>query len=259
MEYGSGMPGDDHFEDHERISDEYSLEQIEKNLGLESQIPDEHYLEMRRFLAEFNIKNADQVTREEVELLWQQLGQSPSLIKDLAYISTDIKTTLNLSEYPLAVSMDDLLLYAQKLDNPWSLRSWIIEKEAIPNLTSIGFNRSQVVENAFGDSEGRIRAADATRFMGWVSGLPIMANLKIKMEEFKEQNEIEKLTLTHIAQVAMIEVIDNQERLKSMTPRYRENYPMEVEAREVHQDAIAAMQGIYNIFDRLLLGVPKQQ
>ena len=268
---------DDRFDEHERISDEDVWRQIEESLkaedSLEVDVPPQDISHIRAFLAKFNVLDADDVSDEDIERVWHQLAKDPSvnkdyphmpaIFKDYAYILADYRTGLYKTTLPLPPRWNDFTYYSGRLTEEgkerFSSRLWVAEKYAIPNLTDLGLRMEYVTHNVYGDEEGRIRAAEFTRFLGWLAGQRFMGRLPEKLEEFKEERDLSRVSLTHVAQVATLQVLDARDALRNQTSNYRKPYPMESRARDQFEENLAAMEGIYNLCDSILLGVKKQK
>lgn len=236
--------------DEDPISQEDVLSLIEANLGSEEQIEEESspeaLLEVWDFLKEFKIVGAEEMTTAEVELLWHQLGKDPSLVRDFVYIVMDVKTELNYSNYPLALSVNDLLAYAAPLDNPQTIRPHFIEKTG-ERMVQLGINRRGYVERALGGPHISPKNSEAIRFTGWLVGQPFLKNLNSKINEFQSKYEVETLKLTDLMAICTIEVYNQLNALKKLSDKYRNQYDLETEAKRRHEEVVTAMEGIYKM------------
>jgi hypothetical protein len=272
-----GNSDEDNFNEHERVSDADVWRQIEESLteedGVEVDVPPTDIKAIRAFLGKFNVVNGADATDEDIERVWHELARDPSInkdypymptiFKDYAYILSDYRTGIYRSTLPMPPRWNDFQYYSARLTQEgkerFSSRLWIAEKYAVPNLTALGLKKSYVIRNTYGDEEGRIRAAEFTRFLGWLAGQRFMAPLASKVGEFREEDYTQPLTLTNIAKLAVTHVLDVRDELRKSAPNYRNSYPMEQRARDQFEENLAAIEGIYNLCDTVLLGVPKKK
>jgi hypothetical protein len=276
---GSNIPEDGgDSDDFDRISEEDLLERIETNLDREIkseiEIPLREFESMRRFLECFNVIGAGEVTDEQLEDIWYRLtkdhtigpeyshmpGIYPGVLKDFAYLITDFNTKLNLSALPMSIKVDDFMRHASGIETrDFSPRLWMINDKAVPNLSALGMDKTEVFDNAVGDKEGLVRRSEVTRFLGWLVGQNFLKqDMPEKLNEFMKKNGFEKVTLTRIASVAIIGVIDKLEELENHKNVYQSGYPVQPAAVERYHDIVQAMSGIRQWAEVLILGEPAQ-
>lgn len=250
---------DDH--DHDRdyeipeedfISEENVLAGIRANFN-EIEMTKDTAAEIKNFLVNFGIKEAKFASDDEINILWQYLSKNPALIKDFTYLVTDVKTNMFYSEYPLAVHINDLVSYAQELDNPESIRPYLI-KSTLPTMKSLGVSRVDYVSYAYADSERPNKAAEAMRFLGWVASQPFMRYLPAAKNEFMKRHEDEeKFSVFDLAAVAMMEVAKHRDMVAGRAKRYKGRNEQEIQAKETHDDVVLAMNAIYRRLSELFL------
>lgn len=257
---GPERPGYDSFDDH--ASDEDVLKQIEDHIEPDNVMPNHDYDLIVGFLKRFNVQGSESTSVQEVEILWNHLNKNPSLIKDFSLMVSDIKTDLTLSQYPIPISISELMEYSQDIggnDREFSLRLWTVDNETIPNLSKFGFKEERIRRNALGELEGHVKAGEATRFLGWLVGQRFMGSVSHKFEEYLVVNNISRRKISHLGMVCTQEVVEHIDYLEKRARKYRERYSMEVDALPKYEDVILAMNGVYNLCADLLLGKPTQK
>lgn len=270
------MPRHDRYpgesDEPDRITDEDVSRLIDEVFqgeeDVEVEVPQKDILSIKNYLMKFNVIDAADAEDEDVELIWHHLSKDPSIgkdfpsvpsiFKDFSYSLVDFRTRLYRSHMPLPARWSDFNYYSRRLNQPgrerFSNRMWIIEKMAIPNLTSLGVPKDEVVRHAYGDEEGKIKAAEYTRFLGWLTSQSFMNKFPSRLAEYKADNEIRVPTLMNIGKLAIFEVQDARRTLREDAPLYEQSYPHEVRAIQQYQEMLAAMDGIYNLFESLILG-----
>jgi hypothetical protein len=252
-------PGQPEGFDEDPISEEDVLEAIREHLGedkeTEEEIRYEDNHEIRKFLETLNVIGAEEVTDSEIAILWHQLLRNPSLVKDFTYGIIDIKTHLNFSDYPLAVTIDDLLEHATALTNPMSIRPWLIEKTAAA-VESVGFDRRGYVERAFSESKNPKINPEATRFLGWLLSQRFLENINANKAEYLEKNDTEELKWPDIATLATMGVVRVLDDLRAMSKSYNSDTTVVMEAKVRYDEIISAMEGIYKTSVVLLMNRP---
>jgi hypothetical protein len=255
--HGPEVPGDDAFEEHERISDEDVLKQIEDYLEPQPEIPDEDALVIRSFLEKLNVKDIDQATNQEIEILWSHLGKNPSLISDYSYILMDVKTGLTLSEFPVPLYLSELIDYSEEIGaTSFSPRTWLVDNVVVPNLMKFQFREDQIKRNAYGELYGNARAGEATRYLGWLVGQRFMQGAEARFEDYAAEKDMHHPRVTHLAAFCSLEVLQALDNLQNRNKRYRK-IPMEVNARQKYEDVVLAMKGIHNLNMHLFRGSKK--
>jgi hypothetical protein len=259
--HGPEYPDDgDGFEDHERVSEEDVQSLIDAHLGpidhTERRIPTSDLLSIKEFLTDLKVRDVGLAEDKHFEYLWRRLQENPTFVQDFSYVVMDINTQFQLSKFPLPVSVSHLLRYAQDYDNSEGFRLWFINTNTAPNLSKLGFGEESVKTTALSDYENRRKAAEATRFLGWVVGQPCMEGLSHKIEDFKKRALLpeETFNLNHLARLVTLEVIDQIDVLRKMSKRI-EGQPLQEQGQPRLSDATDAMEGIRNLCDRFLLGV----
>lgn len=261
-------------DEHEHISEEDALDLIEDNLNQEVrakvEIPRHDLGMIREFLMRFNVEGVEKTTYDDLSDIWYRLtkdnslsggdshipGIYPPVLADFAYLLTDFRTKLEFSTLPMPIHISDFIKHASEIEGrKFSPRLWIIEKHAIPNLTALGMDRSEVVESAMSDQDGYIRKAAVTRFLGWLVGQAFLKeSLPEKLKEFTRKNSIDEVTLTNIGSVAFVGLLDALDDLEKRRNVYRRGYPVEPPTIKRYQDVVRAMQGIRQWSETLVLG-----
>lgn len=250
------------FDDPDRISEEDVRNLVDAHLGSidtpERKSPTRDLLSIKEFMTDLKVRDVGLARDEHFEYLWKRLQENPTFIQDFSYAIMDINTRFQLSRFPMPIGVTELLHYAQDYDNSQGLRLWFINTNTVPNLSKLGFNEESARNVAFSDYESRRKAAEATRFLGWVAGQPCMENLGYRIEEFKERalDPDEKINLNHLATVVTLEVIEQIDVLRKMS-RQVEGHTIQAQGKPRLSDALDAMQGIRKLCDKFLLGVEK--
>lgn len=251
--HGPPMPEDDS-EEHGLTGDEMSEEEIfsaiRENLGEdkfgEEDVSPEAILEVWDFLKDLQVVGAEDVATAEIETLLNHLNKDPSLVKDFVYTVMDIKTGLNHSQYPIAISIYDLLGYAGSLDNAYSIRPHFIQMTS-GHIKQLGLDRKEYVERAWGGPHISTKNSEAIRLLGFLVSMPFMSGLNSELDRHQRTNDVDTLTLMDLMYLCMVEVRNNLSSLKGQTSRYHDRYDLEVEAKVRHEEIITAMQGLHNI------------
>jgi hypothetical protein len=242
---------DDESPDFETPSEEDVLALIKENFAEDEKVTGEMsestFDEIKKFFEDLNIKGAEEITYQEVELLWHQLLKTTSLVKDYTYTIMDLKRALRYSIYPLAISTDELLEYTPALSNPETVRPHLIQKTS-GALQQLDLDRPVYVELAFQDDDGPKKTAEAIRFLGWLVNQPFLSDLPAAKDEFIEKYEPDQIVVTDLMSIAFMAVSKHLTLLEKRTPGYREEFSVESLAREqAHDEALTAIRGIYRM------------
>lgn len=274
---GPPMP-EDEFDDRDYISEEDVFEKIEESLKqeqkVEIQVPSGDLSSIKQFLYSYNVVGVEGATNEQLEDIWYRLTKDHSIgpeyshmpgiysgvLKDFAYLLTDFNTKLAISSLPMPVRIEDFVRHAKELESrKFSPRMWIIEHEAVPNLSNLGMDQFEVFNSADSDKEGTIRLAQVTRFLGWLVSQEFLKHeMPDRLSDFMKENKHDEVTLTSIGAAAFIGVMDKLKELEKRRGVYEHGYPVDHASVERYQDVVHAMKGIRRWADTLVLGEPQQ-
>ena len=238
-------------EDLEPISEEDVLRQVYEALGddepLSLEVSRGEAEEIKNFLVNFNIKDADAADIEDVDMIWRRLKGSPSLVKDFTYTLLTLKEALNHSTHPIALSFEELLQYASGLKNPDDVRPWLIAHTASA-VGRMGLDTYYYSDRALSESKNPKIRPDSTRFLGWVLSQGFLADLPTKKDDFIKKHRLERFTIRDLASLATINVGEELGRLDRQSLAYRSDRSMETDALEKsHQEIVIAVRGIYRM------------
>jgi hypothetical protein len=250
-------------DDLEHISDEDVLRQIRENFGEEEplaiEVSQDEAEEIKKFLIDFNVKEADGADIEDIDMLWRRFNGSPSLVKDFVYNLITLKEALNHSTHPLAVSIEEILHYAGPLKSPEDVRPWLIAHTA-PAIGRLGFDTFHYTDRALSESKNPRVRPDSIRFLGWVVSQGFLMDLPTKKKDFIRKHRLGSFTIPDLASLVTIEVGEELDRLDHQTTSYRQVHDMEREALEhSHTDVIIAMRGIKRMCGILFLSKPTEK
>lgn len=237
-------PGEARIDDQElrrRIRD-----RVNELINDDVEAPPEDLKKIRDFLATLRIRGAQDLSNQEIEVLWANVMRNPSLVEDFTFKLALRKTRNYYSEFPLLPNARDLLEFSDDLkSDPKALRPKVIS-DAADNLEVLGIDPDEATSiMTGGKGEG---AARAMRLLGWVAGFPIMRGATIAHRQHTEAMELDTMTMISLAE-AFIVMIDEQ--IKTVKGRvdkaYLPDFRMDRDALETHDEVLNALLGIQDL------------
>jgi hypothetical protein len=222
---------------------------------------------IRKFLTAANIQGASSSSRDEIETIWRYLDRYPPVVSDFVYHLIETKKSLNLSAYPLALSMEQLMEYCQGSslrtregdpieESEFSLRSTLINHYAFPGLIRIGYSKDVADRMVSGELFGKERLGQAARFLGWLASQEFMSDLPQKIGEYVEEEKIVRADMDHISVVTARLVAATLNDLRKRGSAYTHGTLMEEEASPHYESGVLAMEGLQRLCRGLLPGRP---
>ena len=239
----------------ERASDEEIRARIRERVNElerdELEISEKGHQEIRDFLTTMRIPGAKTAADQEIEILWTNLNQNPSLVKDFVLYLINRKTKNFYSEYPLLPDMKDVLEFADGLISPNRVRPRLI-KDTVTNMKALQIDPDRIQNAAMSQSK---ELAEGTRLLGWLAGMPFMRGAQAEIKKYMEENSLQELTIENLAHVFIIIVDQHINMLSERTSvEYMSKYNMDREALDfAHSEVVESMSGIQDLLFKIFI------
>jgi hypothetical protein len=232
-------------EDPPSIDDLSAL--IRESLGEEigdqaGEITNKEISEIYNFLENMHVSGVSEMTTEEAAIIWSSLLKNTSLVEDMTYTLMDRKAKLNYSEYPMGITLLDLINYSTSFSHPQNLRYWFVGNKAVKGLKNYGVNEDTAMDLSYFEIKGK-RMGSSMRFLGWLATQKYLSSTRSVLMKEQDKRHLE------VADIAAAFTLETHKHLTAHQKRaeyYNPAFEMERHAYDfTHESVVRGLQGIY--------------